>query len=99
MVFMGAISYGFYLYQDAVIFCVRSVVGQSVSLRLSFVPDFALTALLAIVSFYVVEKPVIARARVLLEPPFTRLQKKAVTHSTMDLAVQEEALEIPGGAA
>jgi hypothetical protein len=27
------------------------------------------------------------------------LQKKAVTHSTMDLAVQEEALEIPGGAA
>jgi peptidoglycan/LPS O-acetylase OafA/YrhL len=61
IVFIGSISYGFYLYQEAVIITVRSFIGTHVSLKLLFLPDFLVTAILATISFFLVERQFIAK--------------------------------------
>ncbi len=99
LVFLGTISYGFYLYQEGVIFCSRTVAGHAISLRLLCLPDLVLTALLASVSFYAIEKPVIARARAFLARPFEGSPAEATPYTPIDLPVQEDVFEMPRGAA
>ena len=76
MVYLGAISYGFYLYQEAVMAGVRSIARPGVSLRLLCVPDFLAVALIATISFFAIEKRVMRAAK-------TWLQKSAeASHSS-----------------
>jgi peptidoglycan/LPS O-acetylase OafA/YrhL len=66
-VLLGTISYGFYLYQASVIDLMRHIVSPHSSLKVLFLPDFALTALVAAVSFYWIEKPIIAWGKLILQ--------------------------------
>lgn len=65
-VFLGSISYGVYLYQEGVLFAMRTLFGWHTSLRLLFLPDLLVTGVLASASFYWIEKPVMAWARLRL---------------------------------
>lgn len=67
IVSLGTISYGFYLYQSAVIACSRVIVGPGVSLRILCVPDFVAVALIATTSFYAIEKRVMRAANIRLQ--------------------------------
>lgn len=69
VVFLGSISYGVYLYSEAVIFGMRSIVGMHTPLPWLFVPDLLLTGAFAAASFYWIEKPVMAWSRTLLKAP------------------------------
>jgi peptidoglycan/LPS O-acetylase OafA/YrhL len=89
MVFIGTISYGFYLYQEAVMNGVRSMAGHSVSLRTLCVPDFIATALVAALSFYAVEKPVMRRAKVWLSRTTARLPAAPATRTAIEVAAME----------
>jgi peptidoglycan/LPS O-acetylase OafA/YrhL len=59
LVFVGTISYGLYLYQQLAHYITRWFIPTG-TLRMLFLPDSALTAIFAIVSFYCLEKPIIA---------------------------------------
>jgi peptidoglycan/LPS O-acetylase OafA/YrhL len=65
-VFLGSISYGVYLYEEGVIFAMRTLFGWHTSLRLLFLPDLLVTGILASASFYWIEKPVMAWAKLRL---------------------------------
>lgn len=68
-VFLGSISYGFYLYEESVIFGVRYLLGFTVSLKLLFLPDVLITAAIATASLYFIEKPIMSWGRGLLVRP------------------------------
>jgi peptidoglycan/LPS O-acetylase OafA/YrhL len=87
MVFLGAISYGFYIYQEAVMAGVRSIARPGVSLHLLCVPDFLVSALVASVSFFAIEKRVMRAAK-------TWLQKAAETYHSSSLKPLAK-LELP----
>jgi peptidoglycan/LPS O-acetylase OafA/YrhL len=58
LVFVGTISYGFYLFQELVKDVLQSFLGASASHIFLFLPDLAITATLATISFYFFEKPI-----------------------------------------
>jgi peptidoglycan/LPS O-acetylase OafA/YrhL len=58
LVFVGTISYGFYLFQELAKEVLRSFLGASASHVFLFLPDLAITAALATFSFYFFEKPI-----------------------------------------
>jgi len=58
LVFVGTISYGFYLFQELVKDVLQSFLGPSASHIFLFLPDLAITATLATISFYFFEKPI-----------------------------------------
>jgi peptidoglycan/LPS O-acetylase OafA/YrhL len=58
LVFIGTISYGFYLYQQLAQHITRIFITTATS-RLLFLPDLITTAILATASFYLIEKPII----------------------------------------
>ena len=81
-VLLGAISYGFYLYQESVIALMRHIFGPRSSLKLLFLPDFVLTALIAALSFYWIERPVIAWGKLVLEKKAERAPAERVRVSS-----------------
>jgi len=89
IVFIGTISYGFYLYQEAVMNGVRSIAGHGVSLRTLCVPDFIATALVAALSFYLLEKPMMRRAKLLLSRTAARLPAGRSTRTAIEVAAME----------
>jgi peptidoglycan/LPS O-acetylase OafA/YrhL len=93
-VFIGTISYSFYLYQEAVIIAVRSFMGNHVSLKLLFLPDFLLTTLLATMSFFLVEKQVIAKGQIWLKQSKARYRQQLGGRLDIDLSASSRTYEV-----
>ncbi len=89
MVSIGAISYGFYLYQEGVMSFVRSMAGRDVSLRTLCVPDFIATALAATLSFYAVEKPITRWAKALVGRVRASRQAAWETRNAIEITAME----------
>jgi peptidoglycan/LPS O-acetylase OafA/YrhL len=62
-VFIGAISYGCYLYQAPIKILVHHLLAASVPSAIFFLVDAIATVVVATLSFYLMEKPIIAWSR------------------------------------
>jgi peptidoglycan/LPS O-acetylase OafA/YrhL len=63
LVFIGAISYGFYLYQAPILIVMKHLLGASTPALVLFFVDAVVTVVVASISFYLMEKPIIAWGR------------------------------------
>lgn len=73
LVFVGTVSYGIYLYQELVMYTVRSMIGLKVPLKYVLLPDVAALLAVATVSFYFLEKPIIKQGRIWLAKSQSRV--------------------------